>query len=75
MSEPMLNYTDFTNLAIKLGSEDAQSKFEELCEYAIINNPNYIRVMIRDDEVAPYLSLKYINILITYLKYLESKFM
>ena len=72
MSELQFNYTHFTNLAIKLGSLDAQTKFEELCEYAIMKNPNYIRIIIQDDEVAPYLSLKYINILVAYSKYLQS---
>ncbi len=72
MSELKFNYTQFTNLAIKLGLLDAQTQFEELCEYAIINNPNYIRVMLQDDEVAPYLNLKYINILVSYSKYLQS---
>ncbi len=75
MSELKLNYTQFINLAIKLGSTDAQTQFEELCEYSIMNNPNYIKVMLRDDEVAPFLSLKYINILVAYSKYLESKCM
>ncbi len=75
MSELHLNYTQFTNLAIKLGLSDEQTKFEELCEYSLINNPNYIKVMLRDDEVAPFISLKYINILVAYSKYLESKCM
>lgn len=70
MSKIKINYTEFTNQAIKFSIEDAQQKFEELCEHTIINNPYFIKIMLKDDDVAPYLSCKYINILIEYSRYL-----
>lgn len=70
MTESKINYTKFTNLAIDFSIEDAQKKFEELCERIIINNPYFIKIMLKDDDVVPYLSCKYINILIEYSKYI-----
>lgn len=54
-------YKVFSKLIKKYGTEDDIMSFDKLCEYAIINKPNYIPIILSDDDVAPYLTSKYIN--------------
>ncbi len=54
-------YKVFSQLIKQYGTDDNIESFDKLCEYAIINKPNYIPIILSDDDVAPYLTCKYIN--------------
>ncbi len=61
-----LDYHDFAIVIKEYAQSDNQDGFIELCKYSMINKPNYIPIILTDDEIAPYLTLKYINILTMY---------
>ncbi len=61
-----LDYHDFAIAIKEYAQSDNQDGFIELCKYSMINKPNYIPIILTDEDIAPYLSLKYINILTMY---------
>jgi hypothetical protein len=68
-TEAELNYNQYSKLIKKYGTEDNQIEFKKLCEYSINYKPKYILITLQDDNVAPYLTLKYINLLTEYAKH------
>ncbi len=63
-----LGYSSITKLLKDFWLVDSQKEFEQICTYLIINKPTFLPIILSDEDIAPYLTGKYINLLIRYVK-------
>ncbi len=66
--ETYFTYSKFSQELKILAIKNLKVDFEKLCEFAIIYKPNYLANTLSDEDIEPYISSKYINLLCEYLK-------
>ncbi len=66
--ETYFTYSKFSQELKILAIKNLKVDFEKLCEFAIIYKPNYLANTLSDEDIEPYISSKYINLICEYLK-------